>query len=67
VPNAPNAKTSTGATPKSQQLVETQSKCSQLDKHGSCLGQYTFINDGVGKGEKITFAEAWQGKWHHKI
>jgi len=33
----------------------------------SCLGQYTFINDGVGKGEKITFAQAWQGKSINKI
>lgn len=28
----------------------------------SCEGKYTFIGNGTGKGKKITFAEAWQGK-----
>ena len=27
----------------------------------SCEGKYSFIGNGVGKGKKITFAEAWQG------
>jgi alanyl-tRNA synthetase len=25
------------------------------------IGKYTFIGDGIGKGKKITFAEAWKG------
>ena len=28
----------------------------------SCDGKYSFIGNGTGKGKKITFAEAWQGK-----
>jgi hypothetical protein len=27
----------------------------------SCEGTYTFIGNGVGKGKKITYAEAWKG------
>jgi len=27
-----------------------------------CTGTYSFIGDGIGKGKKITFAEAWKGK-----
>ena len=27
----------------------------------SCIGKYTFIGNGIGKGEKITFADAWKG------
>lgn len=26
-----------------------------------CTGQYTFIGNGIGKGKKMTFAEAWKG------
>jgi alanyl-tRNA synthetase len=26
-----------------------------------CTGTYGFINNGVGKGKQITFAEAWKG------
>ena len=26
-----------------------------------CTGKYNFINNGVGKGDKITFAQAWEG------
>jgi hypothetical protein len=28
----------------------------------SCEGTYSFIGNGVGKGKKITYAEAWKGK-----
>jgi alanyl-tRNA synthetase len=28
----------------------------------SCEGTYSFIGHGVGKGKKITYAEAWKGK-----
>ena len=31
----------------------------------SCEGTYSFIGNGVGKGKKITYAEAWKGKNHH--
>jgi hypothetical protein len=27
----------------------------------SCEGTYSFIGNGVGKGKKITYAEAWKG------
>ena len=27
----------------------------------NCEGEYTFIGNGYGKGEKMTYAEAWQG------
>jgi len=27
----------------------------------SCEGKYTFIGNGVGKGKKITYAQAWKG------
>ena len=28
----------------------------------NCEGKYSFIGNGTGKGNNITFAEAWQGK-----
>ncbi len=27
----------------------------------SCRGKYSFIGNGIGKGEKISFADAWKG------
>ena len=27
----------------------------------SCEGTYSFIGNGVGKGKKITYSEAWKG------
>lgn len=51
-----------GDTLKNETLAATQSKLTKASKYNSCIGQYTFINDGVGKGHKMTFAEAWKGK-----
>lgn len=28
----------------------------------NCEGKYSFIGNGTGNGNQITFAEAWQGK-----
>jgi alanyl-tRNA synthetase len=36
---------------------EKQDRCGD----SGCTGKYTFIGDGIGKGKKMTFAEAWQG------
>jgi alanyl-tRNA synthetase len=41
--------------------VETPSKLPSSYLLFSCVGQYTFIGNGTGKGKKITFAEAWKG------
>ena len=27
----------------------------------NCVGEYSFIGNGYGKGKKMTYAEAWQG------
>ena len=55
----------------SQLLLETYRKeshlwrfkviCGHLKSYYSCEGKYSFIGNGVGKGKKITYAEAWQG------
>ena len=37
----------------------TESKTTCGDSN--CDGKYSFIGDGIGKGKKITFAEAWKG------
>jgi alanyl-tRNA synthetase len=58
--SALNAATSTGATQRRPPPAATPSKFQKTNAE-SCIGQYTFINNGVGKGDKITFAEAWQG------
>jgi len=36
---------------------EKQADCGD----SGCTGKYSFIGDGIGKGKKITFAEAWKG------
>ena len=47
---------------KTARLVETQSKANKHNTNSiSCEGTYTFIGNGVGKGKKITYAEAWKG------
>ena len=54
-------KISTGDVQTRKILAEIQSKLSNNLISFSCIGKYTFIGNGVGKGKKITFAEAWQG------
>ena len=59
--NVPSVKISTGDVQTRKILAEIQSKLSNNLISFSCIGKYTFIGNGVGKGKKITFAEAWQG------
>jgi hypothetical protein len=33
----------------------------------SCEGTYSFIGNGVGRGKKITYAEAWKGMSEFEI
>lgn len=59
--------TFTGATLRPRQLVETLSKFISLRNDPfsfttRCEGKYSFIGNGTGGDNKITFAEAWQGK-----
>jgi hypothetical protein len=61
-PNVQSARIIIGAIPKSGILVVIPSKHFSANLSTSCIGQYTFINDGIGKGHKISFAEAWTGK-----
>jgi len=46
---------------KKQTLAEIQRNFDSLFHICRCTGTYSFIGDGVGKGKKITFAEAWKG------
>jgi alanyl-tRNA synthetase len=55
-------KTITGAIPKSLSTAATPGKeSSTFNKTFSCRGKYGFINNGIGKGEKMSFAQAWKG------
>ena len=56
--------TTTGATPKRLTPAETQCKLELKPKSYSihrCRGKYSFISNGIGKGENISFADAWKG------
>ncbi len=33
----------------------------ELCGDSNCTGEYSFIGKGLGKGKKITYAEAWKG------
>lgn len=64
---APNvtAETFTGDTLKKEKHVEIHCKYKLATKTSfffRCEGKYTFIGNGTGGENKITFAEAWQGK-----
>ena len=59
--SAPSAAITIGATLRPARLAVTLSKSRHLSNKCSCEGTYTFIGNGVGKGKKITYAEAWKG------
>ena len=62
--SAPSAVTITGDTQRLARHAVTLSKFNFLYKDGrSCEGTYSFIGNGVGKGKKITYAEAWKGRY----
>ena len=59
--SAQSAAITIGATLRPVKLAVIQSKCIYQSNKCSCEGTYTFIGNGVGKGKKITYAEAWKG------
>ncbi len=59
--NVQPAKISIGGIAKQERHVEIQSKDHIVSDSNSCEGTYSFIGNGIGKGKKITYAEAWQG------
>lgn len=64
--NALSARISIGGTVKRERLAVIQSKFRSKSLKlawFSCEGTYSFIGNGVGKGNKITYAEAWKGTY----
>lgn len=65
-----SAEISTGAILRPEQIAVIQSKSLLYSNTRvntvmlvySCEGKYSFIGNGTGGDNKITFAEAWQGK-----
>lgn len=60
--SALSATTTIGDIQRKKNFVEILSILFVVLKFYSCVGKYTFIGNGVGKGKKITYAEAWKGK-----
>jgi hypothetical protein len=59
--NVQHAKISIGGIVTQERHAEIPSNDHIVANSNSCEGTYSFIGNGIGKGKKITYAEAWQG------